>query len=136
MEPRLTLVTLGVADFDRSLHFYREGLGWPAETVVDGVVAFFVLGGTRLALHPRTMLADDAGVSTGGEGVPVFPGFSLAHNVRTREEVDRVLEEVQPIGGTVRRPAHDTDWGGYAGYFADPDGFLWEVAWNPAWRID
>lgn len=133
MEPRLTLVTLGVTDFDRSLQFYRDGLSLPVEKVVEGVVAFFVLGGTRLALHPREMLAADATVPADGHG---FPGFSLAHNVRTREDVARTLDEAAAAGATITRPAHDTDWGGHAGYFADPDGLLWEVAWNPAWRIE
>lgn len=133
MEPRLTLVTLGVTDFDRSLRFYRDGLGLPVDKVVEGVVAFFVLGGTRLALHPRQMLAEDADVPAAGSG---FAGVTLAHNVRTRDDVVRLLQEAVAAGATITRPAHDTDWGGHAGYFADPDGFLWEGAWNPAWPVD
>ena len=127
MEPRLSFVTLGVADLERATRFYQAGLGLSRLESPPGV-AFFDLGRTRLALYPRQLLAADAGVSPDGLG---FPGFALAHNVRSRAEADRLLEDVTRAGGRVVKPAQPADWGGYSGYFADPDGFLWEVAWNP-----
>jgi catechol 2,3-dioxygenase-like lactoylglutathione lyase family enzyme len=127
MEPRISFVTLGVNDLERATRFYAEGLGLPRLTSPD-TVSFFELGHTWLALYPRHLLAADAGVSGEGSG---FPGFALAHNVRSAAEADRLLDQVEASGGRVVRPARETDWGGYAGYFADPDGFLWEVAWNP-----
>ena len=134
MEPRISLITLGVKDLGRSVRFYREGLGLPLREGGDvSVVAFFETRGTWLALFPREALAADAGVPADGAG---FPGFSLAHNVRTREEVDAVLEQAQAAGARLVKAAGDTDWGGYSGYFADPDGYLWEVAWNPHFWIE
>lgn len=127
MEPRITLVTLGVADLDRSVRFYRDGLGLPLEEY-NGSIAFFRLSGTWLSLFPRHELAADAGVPADGSG---FRGFSLAHNVSTREEVDRLLAVAVAAGADLVKEAEDAFWGGYSGYFADPDGCLWEVAWNP-----
>jgi catechol 2,3-dioxygenase-like lactoylglutathione lyase family enzyme len=128
MEPRLSFVTLGVADLERATRFYEEVLRLP-RLPTPPEVAFFELGKTWLALYPRHLLAADAGVpDDGGSG---FPRFSLAHNVRSGEEVAALLAEVEAAGGRVLRPAHRADWGGVTGYFADPDGFLWEVAWNP-----
>jgi catechol 2,3-dioxygenase-like lactoylglutathione lyase family enzyme len=127
MEPRISFVTLGVADLVRATRFYAEGLHLP-RLKSPPTVSFFELGKTWLALYPRVLLAADAAVSAEGSG---FPGFALAHNVRSVAEADRLLEEVVTAGGRIVRPGHRTDWGGYAGYFADPDGFLWEVAWNP-----
>jgi len=127
MEPRISLITLGVADLARAVHFYENCLGLPRLQTPPSV-AFFELGKTWLALWPRENLAADAGVSPEGSG---FRGFSLAHNVRSPEEVDALLERVARGGGTVVKRGQRTDWGGYAGYFADPDGFLWEVAHNP-----
>ena len=127
MEPRLSFVTLGVGDLDRAIRFYTGVLGLVRlDTHPD--VAFFELGKTWLALFPRHLLAADAGVPDDGAG---FRAFSLAHNVRTPEEVDALLAEVAAGGGTIVKPAGAADWGGRTGYFADPDGFLWEVAWNP-----
>jgi uncharacterized protein len=128
MEPRVSFITLGVRDLERATSFYRDVLRLPQLPSPAGVVAFFEMGRTWLSLFPREDLAADAGVSSEGGG---FPGFALAHNVRAIEEVDRLLAEAAAGGGRIVRPGHDTDWGGYAGYFADPDGFLWEVAWNP-----
>ena len=127
MEPRLSFVTLGVADLERSLCFYRDVLGL-TPLPSPPTVCFFELGRTWLALYPRDLLAADAGVSAAGSG---FAGFSLAHNVRTEAEVDALLAHVAAQGGRITRPAGRADWGGRTGYFADPDGFLWEVAWNP-----
>lgn len=127
MEPRLSFVTLGVRDLERSTRFYAGTLGLPRKDPVPGV-EFFELGPTWLALYPRDALAADAGVVSDGHG---FPGFALAHNVRSTQEVDDVLAGAAGGGGTLVKPGHATDWGGYSGYFADPDGFLWEVAWNP-----
>src|SRR5262245_22454283 len=127
MEPRISFVTLGVADLDRATRFYEQVLRLP-RLPTPPTVTFFEMGKTWLALYPRTLLAADAGVSEAGSG---FPGFTLAHNVRTKEEVDRLLEKVAAGGGRIVKPGHPADWGGYTGYFADPDGFLWEVAWNP-----
>lgn len=127
MEPRISFVTLGVSDLERATRFYRDVLGLPQrETPPE--VSFFEMGRTWLALWPRHLLADDAGVPNDGGG---FSGFSLAHNVRSAEEVDALLAHVAANGGRVTKPGHRADWGGYTGYFADPDGFLWEVAWNP-----
>lgn len=127
MEARLSLVTLGVADLERAIRFYEDVLGLP-RLATPPEVAFFELGSTWLALYPRHLLAADAGVPPEGSG---FPGFALAHNVRSEAEVDALLRHVEAGGGRIVKPAARADWGGYSGYFADPDGFLWEVAWNP-----
>jgi predicted lactoylglutathione lyase len=127
MEPRLSLITLGVADVARSWRFY-EALGWRASGASQaGEVAFFPGGGVVLAPWGRVDLARDARLEDAGG----FGGVALAHNARTRAEVDAILEEARAAGGRVLKPAVETSWGGYAGYFADPDGHPWEVAWNP-----
>lgn len=127
MEPRLSLVTLGVSDLQRATRFYEEILGLPRLDSPPSI-AFFELGKTWIALYPRELLAEDAGVSHEGSG---FPGFTLAHNVGSQAEVDRLLSHVASSGGRIARPPERAEWGGYRGYFSDPDGFLWEVAWNP-----
>ena len=127
MEPRISLVTLGVADIPRARRFY-EALGWTAAGAGNEHVVFFQLGGMGLSLYGRHALAEDACLSVGGTG---FGGITLAHNVRTRAEVDRALDEARSAGGTILKPGQDVFWGGYSGYFADPDGHPWEVAWNP-----
>ncbi len=127
MEPRISFVTLGVADLERSIRFYVDVLGL-TRLNNDAEVAFFELGRTWLALFPRHLLAADAGVPDDGSG---FARFSLAHNVRTPEAVDELLAQVAAGGARIVKPAQQADWGGRTGYFADPDGFLWEVAWNP-----
>lgn len=134
MQARITLITLGVDDLHAAVRFYRDGLGLQTQGVVGeefehGAVAFFDLaGGLRLALWPRASLAHDAGVAVGPRSITEF---SLAHNVASREEVDAVMGQAQRAGATIVKPAQATFWGGYAGYFQDPDGHLWEVAFNP-----
>jgi hypothetical protein len=125
MEPRISLVTLGVADVDRAVTFYRA-LGFPVERTGDA--AFFELDGAWLSVFPREALAADAGVDPSPAR---FDGVTLAHNVDSRENVDAVLDELVAAGGDLTQPARETDWGGYSGYVADADGHLWEVAWNP-----
>jgi catechol 2,3-dioxygenase-like lactoylglutathione lyase family enzyme len=127
MKPKISLITLGVSNLERSTAFYRDGLGLPTHGEFPGVT-FFRLTGTWLALYPHYELAADAAVDEQGGG---FRRFTLAHNVSSRQEVDRVMEEARKAGARVQKPAKDTEWGGYSGYFTDPDGFLWEVAWNP-----
>ena len=134
MEPRISLITLGVSDLERSLRFYRDGLGWPVSGAsVAGVVAFLHTRGAVLALWSRRDLAADANIPDGGSG---FGGIALAHNVRAKEEVDSVIAEAVKAGGSLLKAAHEADWGGYSGYFADPDGYPWEVAFNPGFPID
>jgi uncharacterized protein len=129
MEPRLSFVTLGVRDLQHATAFYRDVLKLPQLPTPEGI-SFFELGKTWLSLYPRNELAHDAGLSD--EASPIqFPGFTLAHNVREREDVDRMLDELESAGARIVKPATDAEWGGRSGYFADPDGFLWEVAWNP-----
>lgn len=136
MKPRISLLTLAVADLDRALRFYRDGLGLATEGIVGeqfehGRVAFFDLqGGLKLALFPRESLCHDAGIAATASSPS---DFSIAHNVGSRDEVNAVMREAQAAGAHITKPAVDTFWGGYAGYFQDPDGHLWEVAWNPAW---
>jgi catechol 2,3-dioxygenase-like lactoylglutathione lyase family enzyme len=137
MKPRITLVTLGVDDLERAVAFYRDGLGLPTEGITGtqfehGAVAFYALEGwCKLALWPRKSLAHDANLPLGPASTTEF---SLAHNVSSKEEVDGVLAQARRAGAVLVKPAQDTFYGGYAGYFQDPDGHLWEVAWNPAWQ--
>jgi len=128
MEPRISLITLGVADLQRATRFYADCLGLPRIDTPPSIT-FFELGKTWLALWPRESLAADAGLSPAGSG---FRGFALAHNVRSPAEVDALLERVAAFGAKVTKQGHPTDWGGYSGYFTDLDGFLWEVAHNPS----
>ena len=133
MEPRISIVTLGVTDLPRAVEFYRDGLGLPLYDENTESIAFFQNRGTWLALYPREALAKDVGSDATGSG---FSGVTLAHNVRTREEVDDLLDVAVAAGATLMKPAEDTFWGGYSGYFADPEGYLWEVAWNPHFWIE
>lgn len=131
MEQRLSIITLGVSDLRRSREFY-ERLGWRKSSASSDGIVFFQACGMALALYPRHELAKDANVSADGEG---FNGITLAYNTRSREEVDAVLAEAQHAGARILKPAQEAFWGGYSGYFSDPDGFLWEVAWNPFFPI-
>lgn len=136
MQPRITVITLGVADLDRAVVFYRDGLGWTTAGIVGeefehGAVAFFDLQpGLRLALWPRASIAHDSGLPL---AAPSATEVTLGHNVESREAVDDAMARARDAGARIVKPAHDTFWGGYAGYFQDPDDHLWEVVWNPAW---
>jgi hypothetical protein len=138
MKPRITLITLGVDDLQKAVRFYRDGLGLKTEGIVGtqfeyGAVAFFDLqAGLRLALWPRKSIARDTGIALGR---PNPTDFTIGHNVASKVEVDAVMQKAKKAGAVIVKPAHDTFWGGYAGYFQDPDGHLWEVAWNPQWVV-
>jgi predicted lactoylglutathione lyase len=131
MEQRVSLITLGVADLERSRKFY-ERLGWRRSMAQAEGVVFFRTGGMALALFPRHDLARDVNILDDGRG---FSGISLAYNARSREDVDSVLAEANAAGAKILKPAQTAFWGGYSGYFSDPDGFPWEVAWNPSFLI-
>lgn len=130
MEPRISLITLGVKDLARSLRFYRDGLGFPTTWTVEKGVIFFKTAYVVLALYPYEKLAEDAGPAFEGTPRSKFPGIVPAHNVRTKAEVDEVLKQAERSGGKIEKPGKDAFWGGYSGYFSDPDGYLWEVAWG------
>jgi catechol 2,3-dioxygenase-like lactoylglutathione lyase family enzyme len=137
MKPRITVVTIGVDDLEKSLRFYRDGLGLQTEGIIGtefehGAVAFFDLqAGLKLAIWPRESIAHDSGLAVG----PSSPTeFTLGLNVSSKEEVDAVMRQASEAGAVVVKDAHDTFWGGYAGYFQDPNGHLWEIVWNPAWE--
>ena len=131
MKPRISMITLGVNDLERSVKFYQEGLGFP-KMDSPPEVAFFTLNGSWLGLYGREALAEDAAVSAEGSG---FNGFALAHNVASEAEVDKLIEQALSAGATLAKAAQKTFWGGYSGYFKDPDGYLWEVAYNPFFWI-
>lgn len=138
MRPRIKVVTLGVGDLEKSLAFYRDGLGLPTQGIIgtefeEGAVVFFDMNDDLiLALYLKSALAKDARVSAG----PPNPAeFSIGHIVRSKREVDALMEEAERAGAKITDPAHDRFWGGYSGYFQDPDGHLWEIAWNPAWEV-
>ncbi len=129
MDPRISIITLGVKDLERSLRFYRDGLGLPTTRSAEAGIIFFQTSGVCLALYPYTELAKDVSERF-LVGRSKFTGITLAHNVRTKEDVDRILKQAEQAGGTIEKAARNTDWGGYSGYFSDPDGYLWEVAWG------
>ena len=135
MEPRISIITLGVADLPRSIRFYRDGLRFATNANDDDDIAHFATSGTLLGLYPLAKLAEDIGpgvrLSAGG-----FSGMTLAHTVRRKEEVAEVLDFARKAGGKVVKEAQDAFWGGYAGYFSDLDGYFWEVAWNPHSKFD
>jgi len=138
MKSRITLITLCVDDLEKSLKFYRDGLGLKTEGIIGtefehGAVAFFDLqAGLKLAIWPRKSLAHDSGLPL---GKPSGTEFTLGHNVSSKAEVDAVMEQARKAGAVIVKPAQDTFWGGYAGYFQDPDQHVWEVAWNPQWSL-
>lgn len=129
MEPRISLVTLGVDDLERSLRFYRDGLGFPTTWSTERGVIFFQTSGTVLALYPYTKLAEDVSAEFITPKAK-FAGITLAHNVRDKADVDRLLEKAARAGAKIEKPGQDTFWGGYSGYFSDLDGYLWEIAWG------
>jgi catechol 2,3-dioxygenase-like lactoylglutathione lyase family enzyme len=129
VEPRISIITLGVADLERSLRFYRDGLGLPTTRKAEEGIIFFQTAGTCLALYPYDALAKDIGETFLIEKSK-FGGITLAHNVRSKDEVDELMERAAKAGAKIEKPAADTFWGGYAGYFSDPDGYIWEVAWG------
>ncbi len=136
MKPRITLITLGVDDLEAALRFYHDGLGFPTNGITGqefeyGAVVFIELQpGLRLALWPRKSMGHDAGIAVG----PVSSTeMTLGHNVASKAEVDAIMARASSAGATIIKPAQDTFWGGYSGYFQDPDGHLWEIVWNPQW---
>jgi uncharacterized protein len=135
MKPRITIITLGVRDLPRAIRFYRDGLGFPTDAKDDAAIAIFMTTGVRLALYPKNALAEDISgnveLSRGG-----FGGITLAHNVEKKEEVAEVLVLAERAGGKIVKPAQDVFWGGHSGYFADLDGYYWEVAWAPMCSFD
>lgn len=134
MDSRLNIVTLGVKNLGAARAFYEKGLGWAVSPASLENIVFIPLGGIVLALYPWDELAGDAGVEARrGAG---FRGFTLAQNVATREEVAKALAAAEKAGGKIVKPAQDVFWGGHSGYFADPDGHLWEVAWNPYFQLN
>ena len=131
MQPRISMITLGVRDLAAAIRFYEQGLGLPRRESPPEV-AFFTLNGSWLGLYGREALAEDAPVSGEGSG---FAGFTLAHNVQTEAEVDAVIAQAVAAGARLVKPPQKVFWGGYSGYFADPDGYLWEVAHNPLFWV-
>lgn len=127
MQPRINMITLGVRDMENAIRFYEQGLGLP-RMPFEGGAAFFTLNGSWLSLYPWDALAEDAVVPAKGQG---FRGITLAHVVSSKKEVNHLLDQAVKAGGKLIKPAQDVFWGGYSGYFSDPDGHLWEVAWNP-----
>lgn len=136
MQPRITVLTLGVDDLERALHFYRDGLGFATAGIIGqefeyGAVVFIQLqAGLRLALWPRPSIAHDTGLPVGPSSATEM---TLGHNVASKAEVDALMAQAEAAGAIIVKPAHDTFWGGYSGYFQDPDGHLWEIVWNPQW---
>lgn len=129
MQPRVSLITLGVENLEASLRFYRDGLGFSTSWTPDKGVIFFQTNGTVLALYPLSDLSRDLGAIPQSRP-PGFNGITLAHNVREKEEVDQILHQAEQAGARIEKSGHDTFWGGYAGYFSDPDGYIWEIAWG------
>lgn len=133
MNQHLHLITLGVRDFERSRAFYTEVLGWKPSEASQGDVVFFQAGGAVLALHPREMLAEDASTPVEGSG---FSGITLAYNARSESEVDYIIRDLKSKGVRIVKEPQNASWGGYSSYFVDPDGYLWEVAYNPYFQFD
>jgi uncharacterized protein len=133
MRQKLNLITLGVADIGKAVEFYEKGLGWKRSPASMDDLILFPLGGITLALYPRALLAEDAGVRDTATG---FSGITLSYNAKSEREADKVMKEVAALGATIVKPAQKASWGGYSGYFRDPDGHLIEVAFNPYWKLD
>jgi hypothetical protein len=135
MESRISIISLGVKDLGKSYRFYKEGLGFPTQGKLEDGIIFFQTSGTRLALYSLDKLAEDVSPQMHAERSG-FPGFTLAHNTRTKDEVDRVLQLAENAGGVIVKPPQMVFWGGYSGYFTDPDGYYWEVAWAEFWEFN
>lgn len=135
MEPRISIITLGVTDLNRSLEFYHEGLGFPTSGTSDSAIIFFKTSGVCLALYPLDKLAEDVSPNQPASRGQ-FSGITLAHNTRSKEDVDVILSLAEKAGGKIEKPAQDVFWGGYSGYFSDPDGYLWEVAYADSWKFN
>lgn len=135
MEPRISIITLGVSDLARSYKFYHEGLGLPTSRTPESGIIFFQTGGVCLALYPLDKLAEDVSPSESSERGR-FSGITLAHNTKSKDEVDAILSLAEKAGGKIEKPAQDVFWGGYSGYFSDPDGYLWEVAFADFWKFN
>lgn len=135
MEARISIITLGVRDLERSFHFYHDGLGLPTQSKLEDGIVFFQTSGTRLALYPLAKLAEDISPALSANRTR-FPGITLSHNTRSREEVDQVLQSAKDAGGVIVKQAQEVFWGGYSGYFTDPDGYFWEVAWAESWLFN
>lgn len=134
MEPRINVITLGTKNIDNLRKFYEQGLGWKASSMSNENFVAFQLGALILCLFPEKLLAEDAMTSVSNERG--FRGMSFAHNVASKEEVDKVLKQAVSAGAKLQKPAQNVFWGGYSGYFSDPDGYFWEVAWNPHWTLN
>jgi catechol 2,3-dioxygenase-like lactoylglutathione lyase family enzyme len=134
MQQRLSLVTLGVADLQRAVDFYQNVVGWKAAESPPEI-AFFDLSGTIFSLYPHSELAKDIGADSISPGAGTYQGFALAHNVAGKEEVDAIFARLKDAGARIVKPPEEAFWGGYSGYFSDPDGHLWEIAFNPFWTI-
>lgn len=133
MEPRINVITLGTNNIEQLRKFYEKGLGWKASSLSNEHFVAFQLGGMVLCLYPEKLLAEDAMTSLKNE--QGFRGITLSHNVCSKDKVDSVLKQAIAAGAKLQKPAQDVFWGGYSGYFSDPDGHLWEVAWNPHWVL-
>ena len=133
MEPRISIITLGVSDMEKSYSFYKEGLGLPTTMSKEHGVIFFQTSGVCLALYPLEKLAEDVGPEWPQKVASGFSGITLAHNTHSEEEVDQLLQRAEKAGGKIEKPAQKVFWGGYSGYFSDPDGHLWEVAYGDCW---
>lgn len=139
MKPSITVLTIGVDDLEKSLKFYRDGLGLPTQGIIGeefeyGAVAFFDLqSGLKLAIWPRASIAQDTGIPA---SPPAATEFTIGHNVSSKAEVDAVMAQARAAGAKIIRSESDTFWGGYSGYFQDPDGHIWEITWNPAWEVE
>lgn len=134
MEPRISIITLGVKNLDVSYKFYHEGLGFPTTRKVDEGIIFFQTSGACLTLYPLEKLAEDVSPEFPRER-SVFPGITLAHVTKKKEDVDTILRQAEQAGGKIEKPAQDVFWGGYSGYFSDPDGYLWEIAYADSWEF-
>ncbi|MDG3087733.1 VOC family protein [Vibrio hannami] len=135
MEPRISIITLGVSDLERSYEFYHKGLGLPTTREPSEGIIFLKTSGTCLALYPLDKLAEDISPNL-AIPQPGFSGITLAHNTRKKEEVDKILSKAEAAGGKIEKAAQDAFWGGYSGYFSDPDGYMWEVAYSDGWQFN